>query len=194
MKDKIAKYISEITSLYVTVPIFGLLIAWLSSNSLKEFFLWALTFIFFVGLLPMVFIYINVKRGNINDFSLTERTQRGGTLLTSTMGSLLLVLVYKFISVPSSLFCLAIILTIISLVFYLITNYWKISLHAGSFTGMVVLASIVISPYSLFFLLLIPVIAWARVRLHRHTIAQTLVGALVAATLVLVCATILEII
>ncbi len=194
MKDKLAKYISIITSLYITIPFFGLFIIGVYSSSLKEFLFLGATYIFFAGLLPMIFIYISVKSGNINDFNLIERKQRGGTLLTSTGSALLLIFIFKFISAPYPLFCLAVILTMTNLVFYLITNYWKISMHSGSFTGMVIVATIFVSSYSLFFLLFIPVIAWARVRLHRHTILQTLVGSLVAIAVVLICSNILGVI
>ncbi|MDE0043474.1 MAG: hypothetical protein OXT74_15650 [Candidatus Poribacteria bacterium] len=66
-------------------------------------------------------------------------------------------------------------------IFGAITQVWKISFHAGVYTGCVtVLVLILHDARFAWFFLLVPLIAWARVRRKRHTLVQTVVGALIA--------------
>ena len=62
----------------------------------------------------------------------------------------------------------------------------KISIHTGGVAGLVTVLIVLFGRSALPVLLLVPLVAWSRVALGRHTIRQVISGALVAA----VCATI----
>jgi len=61
----------------------------------------------------------------------------------------------------------------------LITMYWKISGHGAAIASLTVFICGLYGSLAAPVLLAIPLVAWARVRLHRHTLAQTVAGSLV---------------
>jgi membrane-associated phospholipid phosphatase len=67
------------------------------------------------------------------------------------------------------------------IIFGAITQFWKISFHTGVYTGCItVLVLILNDPRFAWLFLLVPLIAWARIRRKRHTLIQTVVGTLIA--------------
>jgi membrane-associated phospholipid phosphatase len=58
-----------------------------------------------------------------------------------------------------------------------ITFYWKISLHTSWITTIVITFNVLLGPWMLLLLPLIPIIGWARVRVKRHTTPQVIMGA-----------------
>ncbi|MDE0297415.1 MAG: hypothetical protein OXN17_02135 [Candidatus Poribacteria bacterium] len=67
------------------------------------------------------------------------------------------------------------------IIFGAITQVWKISFHTGVFTGCVTVLVLILPDANFAWLfLMVPLIAWARVRRKRHTLVQTAVGALIA--------------
>ena len=64
-----------------------------------------------------------------------------------------------------------------SLVVQFITRYWKISTHALGITAPLVALTILYGPQPLPFLVLIPIVCWARVYLKAHTLLQVVAGA-----------------
>ena len=66
-----------------------------------------------------------------------------------------------------------------------ITRYWKISTHAIGITAPLVALWTLYHPAPLPFFVLIPLVAWARVYLKAHTIAQVVAGTALAACTVI---------
>jgi membrane-associated phospholipid phosphatase len=66
-----------------------------------------------------------------------------------------------------------------------ITLRWKISVHSAAAAGIATLAWSLAGTV-LPLVIGVPVIAWARVRLRRHTIAQTIAGSVLGLTIFLV--------
>ncbi len=73
-----------------------------------------------------------------------------------------------------------------SLVVQFITRYWKISTHALGITAPLVALTILYGAAPLPFLVLIPIVCWARVYLKAHTLLQVVAGAALGA-----CSTVL---
>ena len=71
-----------------------------------------------------------------------------------------------------------------ALLFMLITLRWKISLHSAAAGSLTVLGVAAFSMSGLYLALTVPLIAWARVRLQRHTLMQTVAGAALGALIV----------
>ena len=57
---------------------------------------------------------------------------------------------------------------------------WKISFHSSVATGCVTVLVMLVNPQLGWLFLLVPLIAWARVYRKRHTLLQTVVGAVLA--------------
>lgn len=182
----LAKIISTITSPFLIIPAFGLWIIGFFSYSLKEFSFLGLSFISLTILLPFIFIYIQKRRGKITDLHVTIKEQRAEPFLIATIGSLFLIEIYKLTNAPEIIFYLAILLTINGLVFYLITKFWKISIHTASFCGSVLIISILINPYFLFLLILLPLIIWSRTKREKHNFWQGIFAILIVSFIIII--------
>jgi membrane-associated phospholipid phosphatase len=73
---------------------------------------------------------------------------------------------------------LAVYLTVLALVVIntLITIRWKVSQHVSSMAASTALMTAVLGVAALPVMLLVPVVAWARVKVGAHTVMQTIVG------------------
>ena len=67
-----------------------------------------------------------------------------------------------------------------TLVVQYITRYWKISTHALGITAPLVALTLLYGRQPLPFLVLIPMVCWARIYLKAHTVMQVVAGAALA--------------
>lgn len=184
IKDKAAKLISGLFSPFLVIPVFGLLaIAALSAHD--NFILWSLLFLILTVLSPFIFIYTSVRKGEITDIHVAIKEQRAKPFIISTLGAVILAVIYwKF---APHLFDLALTLMISGLVFAIISHFWKVSIHAAAFTGGVMILSFTRgNPEYLWLLLILPIIVWARIIRDRHTLAQSVMAAVLIALCVLI--------
>ena len=73
-----------------------------------------------------------------------------------------------------------------TVVFMGINLIWKISLHTALAAGSVTVLTILYGSTGAISAMLLPPIAWSRIELECHSIAQTVAGALLAALIVAV--------
>ena len=64
----------------------------------------------------------------------------------------------------------------------MITLFWQVSVHTAVTASLVTYTCLVVGPEVMPIIGLIPLVAWARLYLDRHTVAQTVVGACVGAS------------
>jgi membrane-associated phospholipid phosphatase len=69
-----------------------------------------------------------------------------------------------------------------TLLLFLITLVWQVSVHTAVTASLVTFICLVVGPGALLLIGLIPLVAWARLYLGRHTVAQTVVGACVGSS------------
>jgi membrane-associated phospholipid phosphatase len=70
--------------------------------------------------------------------------------------------------------------TLSTVVVQYITRYWKISTHALGITAPLVALTLLYGQQTLPFLVLIPMVCWARVYLKAHTVMQVIAGSALA--------------
>jgi membrane-associated phospholipid phosphatase len=126
---------------------------------------------------PTLYVVWLLHRGEVTDFHLRVREQRIKPLtltVITTLGAWLMLIVnhapYLLVSVATA--GMAIILLLL-----LVTSRWKISGHTTAISGLAMLCCVLLGPAATPVALGVPLVAWARVRLHRHTVAQTIAGA-----------------
>ncbi len=68
--------------------------------------------------------------------------------------------------------------------FMLVNLFWKISLHTAFVAAAVTVVVMVYGAEAAWSLLLLPPVAWARIRLNQHSVAQVAAGACLAAGMV----------
>ena len=67
----------------------------------------------------------------------------------------------------------------------LINTKVKASIHVATISAMIFAVGIFYGGIQLLWLLLIPLVAWSRVKIHRHTIREVAIGAIVGSALTL---------
>lgn len=144
---------------------------------------WALFFASVAVALPLLYVVWEVYRGNITDVHVPDRAQRTRPYLVALAASLATWAIFAWYPAPPLFRILALANGIQALVFFVITLRWKISLHSAAAGGLTVLGLAALSTSGLWLALTVPLIAWARVRLRRHTLAQTVCGALLGAAI-----------
>jgi len=145
---------------------------------------WIALYIALSILPPTLYIMYLVRKGIVTDFHLNVREERTKPFILMTVNTALVFLVMLLLGAPKLI--LIVIATAVLQLFFmlLITLKWKISGHCTAVTGLVVLALALFGENLLPLTLLIPLVAWSRVRLKRHTLSQTVAGAFMGGVIV----------
>ena len=144
----------------------------------------ALTSLAFHILVPLGYLFWGIKTGKIDDFDITKRKQRYGVLAVTITLFVVSLIIVGIIGNTTIFHMLAIILTYLTIVF-VITFFWKISLHMGVNVLSVIFVSYFYHWNVPYLFMAIPLIFWSRYTLKKHTPAQLTLGAIVSATIAL---------
>lgn len=152
--------------------------------------LWASIYVVIAVLVPFFYLMRLVRRGEVTDLDVQYRAQRMHPLLITIacLGAAWLLLILG--PAHSTLIVLAATSWLHALVILGITLRWKISVHASAAAGAATVAwALLESPLPL---LVVPLIAWSRIRLRRHTLLQTVVGALLGFTFFFIATSLMQ--
>ncbi|MBX3013111.1 MAG: phosphatase PAP2 family protein [Caldilineaceae bacterium] len=144
---------------------------------------WAWFYVTLTILVPCAYILWMVRAGQAVDFHLPNREQRIRPLQLSLVTALITWFTMYQWEAPRLLQMLATINGIQSTLFLLITYHWKISLHCAAATILSGLAFALFGTPAAPLTMSVPLIAWSRVYLERHTIGQTIAGTLLGAAI-----------
>jgi membrane-associated phospholipid phosphatase len=144
---------------------------------------WRLLFLstVFTSIGPMLFIFWLYARDRISDLDMSVRQERetifSAFVVFYALGSLALYVSHA----PKVLLAAMLGYTLSTILVQFITRYWKISTHALGITAPLVALTMLYGRQPLPFLVLIPMVCWARVYLQAHTLMQVAAGALLGA-------------
>jgi len=132
--------------------------------------------------LPAIYFLWSLKTHHVSNWDITNRKERIVPLIFLTLFLLLDMGIVSFFDYPS-LFNMFLLYFLWNLGFLSITLFWKISGH----TGIATLALGLLCVWFGFWLWplfgLIPLVAWARIVRHDHSVAQVVVGVLYSASI-----------
>ena len=144
-------------------------------------FIFFLSF-FFSTALPIITVLVFIKMNLVKDLDASNRSER---LLPLALGALFFLIgfiILRELDSPKILqgvmFC-GIINTIIV---WLITKYWKISIHTVSMTSGIVIFWILGYEYIIQMSIILILTIFSRVITNSHTLSQTIVGVLIGLT------------
>jgi membrane-associated phospholipid phosphatase len=146
---------------------------------------WAGVYVFLAIVTPVVHLIWLVRQGQVTDVDVQLREQRTRPLIFAIACAGLAWLVLALGGAPMQMVVVAGGLCLQMAVIFGITLRWKISVHSAAAAGVATLAWSLVGT-SLPLLIGVPIIAWSRVRLHRHTVAQTVAGAALGLAIFLV--------
>ena len=142
--------------------------------------LWALGIGLIAIAAPLLLFTRELRKGGISDWHVSNRAERLQPVLIVTLigaSGIPLALLLAFDG-PRPLL-IAFLIGIVTIVFsLLVTVRWKISLHVSSVAASTTLVTAIVGIGAASLLLLIPLVAWARVKIGAHTVMQTIAGGL----------------
>jgi membrane-associated phospholipid phosphatase len=176
----LARILSTIFNPFLTALALFVILSHVRAQTTVEF--WWLLFIstFFTSIGPMLFIFWLYATDRISDLDMSIREEREKVFFVFVMFYLAGTATLWLTHAPKLLVASMAGYTLATAVVQYITRYWKISTHAVGITAPLVALSLLYGKQPLPFLVLIPMVCWARVYLRAHTVAQVVAGAVLA--------------
>ncbi len=176
----LARILSTIFNPFLTALALFVILSHVRAGSTDDF--WRLLFLstFFTSIGPMLFIFWLYATDRISDLDMSIREEREKVFFVFVMFYLAGTATLWLTHAPKLLVASMAGYTLATAVVQYITRYWKISTHAVGITAPLVALSLLYGRQPLPFLILIPMVCWARVYLRAHTVAQVVAGAFLA--------------
>lgn len=137
---------------------------------------WTLFTLFFLGAVGLS-VLILVRRGYFTDLDISKREQRPLFFFLLVFFAIVYFIALYFFQGPLILFVALSGIFFSIVVFSFINTRIKASIHVASITGLIVSFSLLYSGAFFLLLFLIPLIGWSRIKIHRHTRSEVIVGA-----------------
>ncbi len=156
-----------------------------STNNPSLAYFWEILSLIFI-LVVLVFILLGVERKTFSDLDISKRKQRP-LLFTFAIGlSAIYTIFLYFLNAPRSLFIAVFTLILGLVIFELVNRTTKASLHVGTVSAFATSLFIVYDGVFILTFLLIPLVAFARIKTHNHTQQQTVIGAVLGILITLI--------
>lgn len=139
---------------------------------------WVLAVVLPFPLITLGIFHRALKNGSISDWHISDRRERLQPTLvaaTLTFSAIPLAILYWYDG-PRYILAMALSGFLLVIANLAITFLWKISQHVSGVALGVTLAMLSLGPLAAPSLLLIPLVAWARVKVGAHTVMQTVAG------------------
>jgi membrane-associated phospholipid phosphatase len=173
---RVARLVGELLSPPPILVVLALVVAWDSSPTPAMAVLWGGIAAVFASVLPYALILRGVRRGRLSDKNISLREQRirfGVVAITSILLGLALLAAFD---APAETVALLAAIAVGVACGWVITLWWKISVHAAIAAGAATVLLLVFGPALLAIWPLVALIAWSRVQVGDHTPAQVLAG------------------
>jgi hypothetical protein len=137
-------------------------------------------------LIVAVFVALGVFFKIFSNFDVSKRKERPLLFAFSAVVMFCYFLSLVFLDAPQILYIgfAAIVLGLIAIT---IINKWiKASIHLAVATSVSIFLAFVYEGFFYLFILLVPFLAWARIRVKEHTLQETIVGSLLGAAITII--------
>lgn len=176
----LARILSTIFNPFLTALALFVILAHIGAKDTFDF--WRLLFVstFFTSLGPMLYVFWLYATDRISDLDMSARSEReivfSAFIVFDALGAFALWLVHA----PRLMIAAMLGYLVSTLLVQYITRYWKISTHAIGITAPLTALTIIAGRQPLPFMVLIPMVCWARVYLRAHTVTQVVAGVALA--------------
>ncbi len=172
-----ARLLSILAYPYLLVVSGSFLVLFKRTNDLWTSFIWTLTVIGFTAIV-LIFELVGMRMGMFSNFDISKRTQR-------TPFYLFVLLILSAFIITAFAFHAPIWILEGSMggfigisIMVLVNRKVKASIHLASLSSLLLTAAFLYGSIFYFALLLIPLVAWSRVKMKRHTVSETIYGAI----------------
>ncbi|MFC1983888.1 phosphatidic acid phosphatase [Chloroflexota bacterium] len=184
MRKRIANLTSDILNPFVVSIILILLLSFKSTSSTLDWVKWSLILVA-VSILPvfLVIMYL-VRNRRLESPFVIPRRQRTKIYLLACIGTGIGCIILPYLGALPTLRA-AFVAGFSALVVFMCVNLlWKISIHTALITASVVVLIILYGSIAAIAVVLVPLMAWARIELEHHSPAQAVAGTLLSALIV----------
>jgi hypothetical protein len=180
----LAKAISHILNPIITLfPILYILISKFSDNNTYAI-KWTLFSYAFV-LAVAIFVAIGVELGIFSNFDVSKREQRPLLFSFSAFAAFCYLISVIILGGPKILFVVFFAIVFGLLVVIIVNRWIKASIHLATATAAILFMGIAYQGYLYLLCFLIPLLAWARVRMKEHTVEETVIGTILGVVITL---------
>lgn len=181
----IARIISIIASpIVVTAPVSYALV-FKTSNSAFYSLIWTIVSMLFAATVGL-FVFYGVTHGIFSDYDISVRSERKPIFLFSAIISVLYLVIIFLLHGPTILMATLGALVLGVLIESFVNRKIKASIHLAVFSAFAAVLSILYGGIFWLLILLIPIVAWSRIKLKRHTFPETIIGALLGLSIVII--------
>ncbi len=170
-QKKVAEYISIILGPQIWLPVIFLLLIFKTGLSTDRIVILFPILLIFLVLIPTFYLYFALRNNWVSAWDLPKRQERYPFIIVSLFSSLF-VLFSILIYGNKLLFGLYITLLASLILISIITFFWKISIHMAMNVLGPFLINFIFPDKLIWLYLFIPIIFWARLVEHRHTVWQ----------------------
>ena len=184
MRERIANLTSNILNPFLVSLVLILLLSFKSTSSALDAVKWSLISIA-VSILPVfgVIIYL-VRSQKLENVFINVRKQRTKIYLLAGVCAGVGCIIFHYLGAPKELMATFVAGLSAVVVFMCVNLLWKISLHTAFVTASVTVLIILYGSIAAVTVVLVPLIAWSRIELKHHSLAQVTAAALLAALIV----------
>jgi hypothetical protein len=145
---------------------------------------WSSLYILLADLLPLAYLVRLVRQGKVGDLHVAIRDQRLRPLMVMLACMALAFAAAIALGAPRPLSVFLGLGLVQGVLLTVVTVFWQISFHAAAAAAMVCAVAVVYGTLAALFLTpILLIVAWARLRLKRHTFRQIVAGAAVSGVL-----------
>jgi membrane-associated phospholipid phosphatase len=142
--------------------------------------------LFFLSVGPMIYIIFGVITGKFTDVDVSTRSQRTGPFIFGIASSFLGFATLTLTHGQKMLEIVLLLAALSGIIMMLTTFWWKISIHTSALSAAITMLSMLYGKILLPAYLLVILVGWSRVILHRHSRAQVTAGSIVGVLLTVV--------
>jgi membrane-associated phospholipid phosphatase len=173
---RVARLVGEVLSPPPILVVLALLVAWDSSPTPAMAVVWGGIAAVSASVLPYALILRGVRRGRLTDRNISLREQRIRFAAVAIASILTGLTVLAAFDAPAEMVALQASIAVGVACGWVVTLWWKISVHAAIAAGGATVLLLVFGLALLVVWPLVALIAWSRVQVGDHTPAQVLAG------------------
>jgi membrane-associated phospholipid phosphatase len=182
----VARIFSTVCNPFLTALLLFMILAGARSRTNTDFWVLLGNSAFFTSIGPMLYVFWLYATDRISDLDMSIREEREHVFVVFVIFFVLGTIDLWLIGAPAIITASMAGFAVSSLVVQWITRYWKISTHALGITAPLIALCVIYGTRPAPFLILIPIVCWARVYLRAHTTLQVIAGVALASVSTLV--------
>ena len=186
MRRRIANLTSKILSPFFISLVIILLLSFESARTILDALKWSLVLIA-ISIVPVYSVVVYLARNHsLESRFINVRKQRTKIYLVASICALVGCVILLYLGAPLILVATFVAGLSAIVVFMCINLWWKISLHTAFIAASVAVLVVVYGSIATVTVIFLPLVAWARVELEHHSVAQVVIGAFLAISIVIV--------